>query len=218
MPKTSISFRVPSTLWTNFKQQTDSLFLSRAPFLDHVLQVELKHLATDLDGIRLSSRTKRYIANKLPRLDPISVNIEVSASTAQQLREVMNQHNVVRDAFINRLIIFLRGEKYIFDDLEVPHRITDSGPWGKVGLPSLPTSPVLAMSEVIDDPLYYLRGYVQHRWGKGLYAIELPSWLDWAACTLPHERIVGSGAYNKEIKVKLDSPDFDLLDTETENA
>lgn len=200
MSKTSISFRVPSILWANFKQQTDSLFLSRAPFLDHILQVELKHLATDVKDIRLSSRTKRYIANKLSRLDPISVNIEVATETAKKLREVLNEHNVVRDAFIGRIIIFLRSSRAVLEDLEIPNHITDKGPWSLHGLPLPHTSPLLAMSELVDDPFCYLREYVRHRWDKGLYAIELPKSLEWAACILPPQQIEGSGAFNKEMK------------------
>jgi hypothetical protein len=51
MPKTSISFRVPPKLWSDFKEQTDRLFLSRAPFLDHMVANELPHLQEDLKGV-----------------------------------------------------------------------------------------------------------------------------------------------------------------------
>lgn len=212
MSKTAISFRVPTALWNNFKQQTDVLFLSRAPFLDHVLHVELNHLASDLAGTKLSSRTKRYIANKFPR-DNLSVNIEVSPQTAKQLRDVLGQLNVVRDAFMARLIIFLHGGKYIFNELEIPHEITATGPWEGLDLPAMSTSPLRAMGEVLQDPLYYVREYVRYRWGMGLYAIDLPHTLDWAACALPPERVEGSGTFNKAKKLSEQTPSLmKLLD------
>ena len=205
MSKTSISFRVPTALWRNFKQQTDALFLSRAPFLDHVLHVELNHLSSDLDGTKLSSRTKRYIANKFPR-ENVSVNIDVSPQTAKQLRDVLGQHNLVRDAFMARLIIFLRGGKYILNDLEIPHEITATGPWAQLDLPSMSTSPMRAMGDVLEDPLYYVREYVRYRWGMGLYVVDLHPNLDWAACTLAPDRVEGSGAFNKAKNQREQSP------------
>lgn len=202
MSKSSISFRVPRALWNRFKEQTDALFLSRAPFLDHVLQVELQQLTNDLDGVKLSTRTKRYIANTLCNFDrdSVSVNIEVSADTANKLKAVMAKHNLVRDAFMSRLIVFLRAKKAILDELEVPSHLTSAGNWAKAGLPDMPTSPMRAMEEVLEDPLYYLRAYVRHRWGQGLYTIELSPGYDWLACVLSPERVKGTPAQRRLAK------------------
>ena len=109
MAKTAISFRVPEKLWGAFKTQTDELFLSRAPFLNYMVRRELNYLRDDLVGLKLSSRAKRHISGQLKRTGAKSVNIEVKPETAEALRTAVAEHNLVRDAFMCRLIIFLRS-------------------------------------------------------------------------------------------------------------
>lgn len=198
MPKSSISFRVPPKLWSDFKEQTDKLFLSRAPFLDHMVANELPHLREDLQGVKLSSRTKRYIAGELKRRGPVSVNIEVRPSTAEALRNAIEKHNLVRDAFMCRLIIFLRCTKELRKLLELPSYASDRGLPG--GLEEMPISPLEAMEAVRDDPLFYIRAHVEHYEGAGVYSVLLPKALDWAACYLPDERVRNTGAFKKAAK------------------
>lgn len=195
----SISFRVPSRLWNSFKDQTDKLFLSRAPFLDHVLSVELPHLAEDLAGKKLNTRTKRYIANQLGRADTTPVTIDVQPETAKQLRAVVGEHNIVRDAFVCRLLIFLRAHNKLLDLLELPHYAND---WSIKGmLEELPASPLRALEAVRDDPLFYIREHLKQRHGQRVYTVELWPEIDWSACYLPPERVEGTGAYNKQQKI-----------------
>lgn len=195
----SISFRVPSRLWNAFKEQTDNLFLSRAPFLDHMIDVELPHLAKDLGGIKLNTRTKRYIANRLAKADPVSVNIDVRQETADTLREVVKNHNIVRDAFVCRLLIFLRSANALLNLLDVSHSAND---WGIRGaLEELPSSPLRAMEALRDDPLFYIREHLRQRHDLGVYTVELWPEIDWAACNLPPERVPGTGAFNRREKI-----------------
>lgn len=70
MTKRKISFKVPPGLWSIFKQQTEELYLNRAPFLDYVISRELSELRADLDGYYLSLRAKRYISGDLKRQGP----------------------------------------------------------------------------------------------------------------------------------------------------
>lgn len=195
----SISFRVPPRLWNSFKEQTDALFLTRAPFLDHVLSVELPHLAQDLEGIKLNTRTKRYIANCLTRARPVSVNIEVRTETADLLRHVVAEHNIVRDAFVCRLLIFLRGHNKLLDLLDLPYYANDYGIKGM--LEELPASPLRALESIRNDPLFYIRENLYQRHGLHVYTAELWPEIDWSACYLPPERVEGTGAYNKQQKV-----------------
>lgn len=198
MPKTAISFNVPPSLWTAFKAQTDSLFLSRAPFLDYMVYLELKHLRTELEGLKLSLRAKRHIAGAMKRTGPVSVNIEVQQRTADALREATSQHNMVRDAFMSRLIIFLRSTDAFLKLMELPLV-------AKSGLPSthleeMPASPLRAMEAVRDDPLFYIRSNVKAYEGCGIYRVMLPRSLDWAACYLADEDIPGTAANRRKQK------------------
>lgn len=192
MPKDSISFRVPTILWDAFKEQTNRVFISRAPFLDHMVNVELKKLREDLGGLKLSTRAKRYISGELKRNDCTSVNIEMRPETARALRDATAEHNLVRDAFMCRLILFLRSTKAFQKMLEIPRYAEERG------LEGMPSSPLLAIEAVFDDPLFYVRHRLLSECGEGVYLVGLPPYLDWAACYLPDERVPTTGAFKKE--------------------
>ena len=198
MSKTKISFNVHTLLWERFKEQTDSLFLARAPFLDYVLSRELEQLCVELQGLRLSSRGKRYIIGLVGRENRTSINIEVRRETADALRRAMRTHNLVRDAFMNRLLLLLRGSDALLSELELPLHLNSSAV--RASLEAMPLSPLGAMESVRDDPLYYMRWQVEETHGCGLYRLELPSGLQWATCFLPDERVPNTKAHAQRLK------------------
>jgi hypothetical protein len=197
MPKPAISFMVPPKLWNSFKAQTDSLFLSRAPFLNYMLKRELVHLREDLSGTTLTTRAKRYISGELKRQGPnTSVNIEVEPETADALRAAVAEHNLVRDAVMCRLIIFLRSTDALLKHLDIPRVANDR--WLGSSLEEMPASPLAAMEAVRDDPLFYIRSYLRDRYQCGVYRVDLP--VTWAACCLEDELVPGTRAYRKRQK------------------
>lgn len=208
MTKTAISFRVPEKLWDAFKTQTDELFLSRAPFLNYMVRRELNYLRDDLVGMKLSTRAKRHISGQLKRTGAKSVNIEVEPETAEALRAAVAEHNLVRDAFMCRLIIFLRSTDTLLKHLEVPRYATSRGSGSN--LEEMPSSPLGAMEAVRDDPLFYVRSHVQEGWQCGVYRVQLPRSADWAACYLDDELVPGTRSHRK--KQKEDDEMFALLD------
>ncbi len=199
MPKTAISFNVPPKLWEAFKKQTDELFLSRAPFLDYMVANELPHLRTDLAGLKLSLRAKRHIAGAMKRTGPVSVNIEVRPETAEALREATQAHNLVRDAFMARLLLFLRSTDAFLKYLEIPRIASSRGT--DAYLEEMPSSPLKAMEAVRADPLFYVRHHVEYVWETGIYRLTLPRQIDWAACYLADEDIPGTAAYRRQQKL-----------------
>jgi hypothetical protein len=197
MPKTAISFNVPPKLWEAFKKQADELFLNKAPFLDYMVSRELRELRAELAGLKNSLRAKRHIAGAMKRTDPTSVNIEVRPETADALREATHAHNLVRDAFMSRLILFLRSNDAMLKYREVP-RVATSRPG--LGLKEMPASPMKAMEAVRDDPLFYVRSHVEQAWKLGIYRVPLPRSIDWAACYLPDESVEGTAAHRRQKK------------------
>lgn len=198
MPKTAISFNVPPKLWKAFKTQTDSLFLSYAPFLDYMVGRELRELRAELSGLKLSLRAKRHIAGAMKRTAPVSVNINVRTETAEALREATHEHNLVRDAFMSRLVIFLRSTDGFLKLLELPLVATSKGT--NAYLEEMPSSPLRAMEAVRDDPLFYIRHHVEAFYETGIYRLRLPRSIDWAACYLPDEDIPGTAAHRRQQK------------------
>lgn len=204
MTKTAISFKVPEKLWDDFRKQTDQLFISRAPFLNYMVLREVRNLAEELAGLKLSLRAKRHISGKLKGLTTTSVNIEVEPATAEALRAVIRDHNLVRDAFMCRLIIFLRSTDALLEHLEVP-RLAKSN-WLDVDSDYMPASPLRTMEAVRDDPLFFIRNHLQASSQCGIYRVPLPPSLDWAACYLNDENVPGTSAKRKHEKL------FQLLD------
>lgn len=197
MSKTPISFRVPESLWQRFTEQTSALFLSYGPFLDHMLTVELPYLQKDLRGKRLCLRAKRYVSGELKRMTPENpnVNFSVRPETADLLRQITKEHNIVRDSFFCRLLVLLRSTDALLKYLDVPRQATDRGL--SAGLEEMPSSPLRAMEAVRDDPLFYIREHLQDAQGLGLYLVGLPA--PYLLCYLEDEHVPGTGA-NKRLQ------------------
>lgn len=185
MPTRKISFMAPPGLWQSFKEQTDGLCINRAPFLSQMIETELSYLKEDLAGRVLSTPTKRYIAGMLKRQGAKSVNIEITERAASNLNQIVKDHNLVRDAFLCRLIIFLRGRNALLKWLEIPKSV--NGLWTGATLDSMSVSPMQAIEQVYADPLYYIRHAVKETHGCGLYEVALPREIDWAACYLDEQ-------------------------------
>lgn len=198
MPKTAISFNVPPKLWAAFKTQADDLFLNKAPFLDYMVSRELRELRVELAGLKNSLRAKRHIAGAMKRTEPTSVNIEVRPETADALREATHAHNLVRDAFMTRLIIFLRSTDAFLKLIEVPRVATSRV--SNMGLEEMPSSPMKVMEAVRDDPLFYIRAHVEAYYELGIYRMPLPRAWDCAACYLPDESVEGTAARRRQKK------------------
>jgi len=199
MSKVSISFRVSPKLWQDFTVQANALFLNRGPFLDHMLSIELPYLQEDLKGLKLSLRAKRYISGAIKKEVPLSpnVNFEVSTETAELLRSIVRDHNLVRDAFFWRLLVLLRGSNHLLNYLEIPLNATDRGL--NMHLEDMPASPLKAMTAVCENPLFYMRHHVQHVHGCGLYIVDLQ--VPALHCYIADEQVVGTRANKKRTKL-----------------
>lgn len=195
-----ISFRVPPGLWDRFSRQAKDLFLNRAPFLNHMIKRELPELIQDLGERRMSTAAKRYVSGQLKREGAKSVNIEVEEATAQMLNEAVAAANLVRDAFFCRLLIFLRSTDALLEHLDVPKKIRSSisTESSVISLEEMPTSPLTAMEWVRDDPLFYVRNYVENKWHCGIYLVQLPRSIDWAACYMEDKNVPRTRAYKQE--------------------
>jgi hypothetical protein len=207
MAKTKITVKIHEKMFQAFEKQMDALHLKRDAFLDSVIQEEVKYLADELKGKRQSPAARQYIAGELKRLGTRQVNIQVEQSTADELNRVIADGNIVRDAFINRLIMFLRSTPTVLNALGLPLAINNSE--YEDGVEPMATSPLTAMEEVHSQPLYYIREAIQERHGVGLYELLLPSQLIGFSCYLEDSFVPGTEAY-KAAQNSLDDLLFDL--------
>jgi len=193
MNQTKITIKIYEPLLRDFDQQINKLFIKRDAFLNAMIQEEVKHLADDMEGKRLTPNAKRYIAGELKRLGTTPVNVVVDKSTADALNAVVEATNMVRDAFMNRLIMLLRSSAQLLNYLELPEFITDSAFDSYVE--PMPTSPMKAIEAVHSDPLFYLRVACEERNKTGLYLMDLPVKLAGFACYLDDSQVPGTEAY-----------------------
>lgn len=193
MPKQKTTFRVHPHLWAAFMKQTESLFLNRAAFLDNVLQREVRELRAEMQGRVLSVAAKRYISGQLKRQGAKSVSVELRRETVADLDAAVASANLVRDAVFNRILIFLRSSDALLKHLGIPQHSekvrTAQG---------MPTSPLKAMENLRDDPLYYIRTSLEEAedW-SGIYSIQIAydDSFDWAACYIADEAVPGTAEY-----------------------
>jgi hypothetical protein len=190
---TKITVKIYEPLLKDFSGQINSLFIKRDAFLNSMIQEEVRHLAIDLEGKKLSLRAKRYIAGELKKMKTKVVNLVVDKSTANQLNAIVEETNIVRDAFINRLIMFLRSSSPLLSYLDLPEFITGSAFDSSVE--PMPTSPMKAIEAVHFDPLFYLRVAAEERHKTGLYLIDLTPKLAGFACYLDDSQVPGTKAH-----------------------
>lgn len=189
-----ITVKVYEKLWDNFVKQTEALFLKRDAFLNHMIWLETPRLAEELEGKKQSPLARRYIARELSKLVTIPVNIVLEEGVAKALDQVVAEGNLVRDAFINRLIMWLRSQDTLLTSLEIP-LYTNS----LRGSQSMSVSPLKAMEEARDDPFYYIRASLENT-GEGLYTLDLTNILKPAmaigmSCYLDDEKVPGTKSY-----------------------
>lgn len=213
MSQTKITVKIYEPLLRDFDRQIDKLFIKRDAFLNAMIQEEVQHLASDMEGKRLTPAAKRYIAGELKRLGTTQINVVVDKATADALNAVVESSNMVRDAFMNRLIMLLRSSGLLLGYLELPEFITGSNFDSYVE--PMPTSPMKAMEAVHADPLFYLRVACEERFKTGLYLLDLPPKLAGFTCYMEESSVPGTIAY-EEMQRKAQALLDQLMDFESD--
>jgi hypothetical protein len=172
MNTTKITIKIHEPLLKAFDKQLESVFLKRDAFLNHIIKREITNLAEQLEGKRLSPKAKRYISQELKRLGTKNINVVVEKEVAKVLNEIVERHNIVRDAFMNRLILFLHSSDELLTYLNLPLNITDMPK--RSGYEGMPTSPFFAIESVIFEPFYYLEIAAKQKHNSGVYLLDLP--------------------------------------------
>jgi hypothetical protein len=196
--RTKMTIKVYSPLWETFNAQIGALPVSRDQFLNCVLRRELPLLAEAMNGKRLSRRANRWISNGLMRLGTRAINIGLDREVAHSLNRIVKESHMVRDAFFNRLIVFLRSSDAILNYFKLPKR--EDGRIGKEYVDTAkPVSPLCALSEVFDDPLWYLHMATKHIHDTSLYLLPFPSpIMDGFACWIEDAAVPDTREYRRQ--------------------
>ena len=130
MEETKITVKLYSALApTAVAGQLEGLFLKRDAFLNHMIRIETPRLAEEMEGFSVSPKARRYIAGELKRMGVVPINVVVDKDVAAALNDVVDHTNMVRDAFMNRLILFLRSSEAILKRLGTSLYPSTVGTW-----------------------------------------------------------------------------------------
>lgn len=199
MEQTKITVKLYEPLLNDFNNQVNRIFIKRDAFLNHVIKSELPHLAEDIASFRQSNKARQYIAGELKKLGTHTINVVVDKQVSDDLDKIVKNSNMVRDAFINRLVMLLRSTKAL-KFLGLPMRITE---WDFKGVDDpLPTTPLEAIEIILNDPLYYLRQVSFERHECGLYQLPLPKKFVGFSCYLADEEVPNTEEYRKSKRLE----------------
>jgi len=198
MNETKLTAGIYTPLLVSFKRQLNELCLKRDAFLNHMIRIETPRLAEEMSGLRQSKQARQFISRGLKSLGKETVNIVVDQDVADALNMVVLESNMVRDAFLNRLIMFLRSSDELLSTLDLPKLILRSE--FKSIYEDMPTSPMGTLNSVFSDPLYYLRLAIEERYETGIYQLELPENLLPFSCYLPDSSVPETPEYEADLE------------------
>lgn len=215
MSQTKITVKIYNNLLKAFDGDIERFCFKRDAFLNHMIKIETPNLAEEMKGLRLSSSARRHVSKELKRMGTTQINVLVEKETAEALNAVVDECNMVRDAFINRLIIYLRSSNSLLDFFGLPRAIATSEYEGWIE--HMPTSPFGALGSMFNDPLYYLRTAAMERFETGLYLLDLPPKLVGFSCFL-HDASVPGTEEQKETERLAEEALSSLLDQFEDDA
>jgi len=203
MEKTKITMKVHEKIFEAFSMKIEAVHLKRDAYLNHVLKCEIKSLSEELKGKKQSTKARRYVSGELNRLNLKTINVVVDKEVAARLNFITKEHNLVRDAFVNRLFLYLLGHKKLLSWLELPEFISQDEYNPENFIADVPTAPLDAVDYFITDPLYHLRLAANERFNQGLYLLDLPNQYDSFSCFIGDEYVPGT-IENKKHSEKMD--------------
>lgn len=182
---TKLTVKIQNKMFTDFSEQLSRLTLRRDAHLDRMISQEIPRLRADLEGKRLSGAANRFIAQKLNEMDVRPFSIAITQETARALKEAVEEHNLVRDAFLNRLIAMLRSTESFLKELGLE----------EYSEAKVPLSPIRLLEEAMTDPFYYLRRQCMD--GEGLYLLKTPRYVGFS-CYLEDRDVPGTDAWKEQ--------------------
>lgn len=198
--QTKITIKVYEPLIYALNKRLQSNFIKRDSFLNHMIKLETPQLERDMKGLKLSNSTRRYISGELKRLGTKTLNVVVDKETSEKLKKVVVKTNIVRDSFINRLILLLLPPETILQYLGIPTQTTDDIYFG---YDDISTIPLKGINTILTDPLFYLRTAIEYTSDEGIYSLSLPKNLVGMSCYLENKEIPGTKEFlENEIAMK----------------
>lgn len=117
IPKTSV--RIYSPIVKKLDEKMNAACLRRDAYLNKVLEIELNELDREV-SLPNSVAAQSFIAERIGRLDRKLVSLALRPDLVKRLNDICARKRIVRDAFFNRLFLFLTASPKVIDRLLFP--------------------------------------------------------------------------------------------------
>lgn len=212
LTKQKISFRIYEPLLVLVNNQFENLPISRDAFLNNLINTECGYLENELKNTPpLSPTSKRYIQKKLNATaskeweGTKQINIVVSVETAKRLNEIVLAKNLVRDAFLNRIFLFLLSPPNMFKGWFGPRidariDIESCSKALRQELEPLEVSPLKFVAQSLQAPFLLLRASLKSEGcdENGLYLHPLPDKYVGFTCYMEERETPGTSEFKKD--------------------
>lgn len=192
MNQTKLTFSVFKGVEQRLKKSLDQLFIKRDGFIEHLINTELPNLKDAMAGLKNSPSARAFINKSMDKKRlTTTITVVVKKSLASKLKQVIDEHNLSRDAFINRMLIFTLLNAKQLEALGIER--TASEIESRIDfVDAIPTSPMEAFSYWMDDPLFLIRESLKLT-EENMYLIDLDCLKSnlntMTACYFPNEQL-----------------------------
>lgn len=177
MNQTKVTFSIMKPVARVLEKAIAKNFLKRDPFLNHLISVELPHIAEALKGRKNSTTARAFIDKSLDKKRAtVALTVVLDKSVAERLSSITKKHVVSRDALINRILLFMLFGHSQLLKLEIQPLARDVESFTSY-TEGVPTSPMSALAYIMDDPLFLIREDLRAI-RKNMYLINLDSVTD----------------------------------------
>jgi adenylate kinase family enzyme len=209
MNNTKITVRLIDVLNNRLNKHISNCFIKRDQFVAHLIKTQFPSIRSAFHNKKLSLKAKRFISGNIKRGDTKLVNIQIDKDIAQELNQLVNEHNLVRDALINRIIFFAIADTKILKTMRIPTTIEDIAPLSEF-LITLPIAPFNMMKEITYDPLFFLKEAFNAVHLESLYLIDFQNFgfkndlrtISQLSCYIEDDQVPGTDAYEKLQQLK----------------
>lgn len=108
------TFKVWAPLAKSLEQKMEQAFLRRDSFLNNLISQELNVLLEEAKNGN-SIEASAYIQSMLKQMELTTVSMSLDLSLIERLNEICSSKNIIRDAFINRLILYAVATPQLID-------------------------------------------------------------------------------------------------------
>lgn len=118
--KKKIMVQLWKPIYEGIYHQFSALHIKRDSYLSDLLTQEIEKLVSEVMFRNSDAVRARFDERKLP--DRVKLTIELDVTLVARIDKVLNDKNIPRDSFVNRVLFFLLAKKPFLDNLCIQYK------------------------------------------------------------------------------------------------